>query len=68
LINVAFNDGDTTWRQEWLKNRLWLIEHAENLSFEIPGFREAYDWFPDRIYYTASAKEVEDYKATFVNG
>ncbi|KAF9176824.1 hypothetical protein BGZ51_009591, partial [Haplosporangium sp. Z 767] len=68
LINVAFNDGDTTWRQEWLKNRLWLIEHAENLSFEIPGFRKAYDWFPDRIYYTASAKEVEDYKATFVNG
>ncbi|KAG0248792.1 hypothetical protein BG011_009916 [Mortierella polycephala] len=65
LINVAFNDGDTTWRQEWLKNRLWFIEHAENLSLEIPGFREAYEWFPDKIYYTASAKEVEDYKARF---
>ncbi|KAF9186367.1 Mitogen-activated protein kinase [Haplosporangium sp. Z 767] len=61
LINVAFNDGDKTWRLIWLENRLRYIESAENITFHIPGFREAYNWFPNEIYYSAIPNDVHKY-------
>ncbi|KAF9185768.1 hypothetical protein BGZ51_002458 [Haplosporangium sp. Z 767] len=65
LINKAFIDGDETWRLVWLENRLRVIESVENLTFHIPGFREHYNWFPEEIYYTATAREIEDYQAKY---
>ncbi|KAK3841447.1 MAG: hypothetical protein J3R72DRAFT_156265 [Linnemannia gamsii] len=61
LINVAFAKGDDAWRLVWIKSRLRHIESAENLSYHIPGFRQTYDWYPREIYFTATAKEIEDY-------
>ncbi|KAF9120455.1 biogenesis of lysosome- organelles complex 1 subunit 2 [Mortierella sp. 14UC] len=61
LINVAFTKGDDAWRLVWIKSRLRYIEAAENLSFQIPGFRQTYDWFPEEIYFTATTKDMEDY-------
>ncbi|KAG0262228.1 hypothetical protein BG011_000202 [Mortierella polycephala] len=65
LINKAFIDGDETWRLVWLQNRLRVIESVENLSFHLPGFREHYNYFPNEIYYSATAKEIEDLQATY---
>ncbi|KAG0258226.1 hypothetical protein BG011_003417 [Mortierella polycephala] len=65
LVNQAFDDGNETWRLAWLQNQLYLIENVENLTFHIPGFREHFDYFPDEIYYSATAKEVEDYRARY---
>ncbi|KAF9182445.1 hypothetical protein BGZ50_004911 [Haplosporangium sp. Z 11] len=65
LINKAFIDGDETWRLVWLQNRLRVIESVENLSFHLPGFREHYNYFPDEIYYSATAKEIEDLQAMY---
>ncbi|KAG0209678.1 hypothetical protein BGX28_010057 [Mortierella sp. GBA30] len=31
------------------------------MSHEIPGFRQTYKWFPNEIYYSATAKQVEAY-------
>ncbi|KAG0249100.1 hypothetical protein BG011_009602 [Mortierella polycephala] len=67
LINKAFKDGDDTWRQTWLENRLRVIENVENLSFDIPGFRAHFNYFPDEIYYSATVKEVDDFKAKYPN-
>ncbi|KAG0248844.1 hypothetical protein BG011_009863 [Mortierella polycephala] len=61
LINVAFNDGDKTWRLIWLENRLHYVESAENITYDIPGFREAYNWFPNEIYYSAIPNDVHKY-------
>ncbi|KAK3841448.1 MAG: hypothetical protein J3R72DRAFT_491635 [Linnemannia gamsii] len=61
LINVAFAKGDDAWRLAWIKSRLRYIESAENLSYHIPGFHQTYDWFPKEIYFTVTAKEIEDY-------
>ncbi|KAG0263702.1 hypothetical protein BG011_008305 [Mortierella polycephala] len=66
LINLAFVDGDETWRLEWLQNRLRVIESVENLTFHIPGFRQHYNcWFPNEIYYSVTAMEIEDFKAEY---
>ncbi|KAF9287035.1 hypothetical protein BGZ68_002303 [Mortierella alpina] len=62
LLNVAFNNGDTSWRQVWLRNRMRVVESAENLSYQIPGFREAYDWFPREIYYSVTHEQSKGYK------
>ncbi|KAG0292597.1 hypothetical protein BGZ97_005549, partial [Linnemannia gamsii] len=45
----------------WIESRLRYIESAENLSYHIPGFRRTYDWFPNQIYFTVTAKEYEEY-------
>ncbi|KAI1294318.1 hypothetical protein EDD11_008143 [Mortierella claussenii] len=37
LLNVAFNNGDMSWRQVWLRNRMRVVESAENLSYLVPG-------------------------------
>ncbi|KAF9281006.1 hypothetical protein BGZ68_006898 [Mortierella alpina] len=62
LINVAFTKGDETWRQLWLQNRMKFVESAEAISFQIPGFREAHNWFPKEIYYSATPQQVRNYK------
>ncbi|KAF9579672.1 hypothetical protein BGW38_003975, partial [Lunasporangiospora selenospora] len=62
LINVAFVKGDDSWRQVWLENRLRYVESAENMSYHIPGFRATFDWFPEKIYYTSTSYQVEQYK------
>ncbi|KAF8948659.1 hypothetical protein BGZ46_005338, partial [Entomortierella lignicola] len=63
LINVAFNAGDETWLLVWAENRLRYVESAESMTYHIPGFREAHDWFPKEIYYSATVQEVNDYRA-----
>lgn len=63
LVNVAFTNGDESWRFIWHDNRLRYIEAAENVTLCIPGFRRTHSWFPKQIYYTATQKEVEDYEA-----
>ncbi|KAF9940182.1 hypothetical protein BGZ67_008223 [Mortierella alpina] len=40
LVNLAFNDGDRTWRLVWLENRLRYIESAENLTYMVPEIKE----------------------------
>ncbi|KAH7030124.1 hypothetical protein BKA57DRAFT_228090 [Linnemannia elongata] len=62
LINHAIDDGDRTWELDWLHNRMRYIESAENLTYDIPGFRAAHDWFPETIYYTATPLQVREYK------
>ncbi|KAK5815659.1 hypothetical protein F5H01DRAFT_342667 [Linnemannia elongata] len=62
LINHAIDDGDRTWELDWLHNRMRYIESAENLTYDIPGFRAAHDCFPETIYYTATPLQVREYK------
>ncbi|CAO3568804.1 unnamed protein product [Mortierella alpina] len=62
LINVAFTKGDDVWRLTWVESRLRYIEAAENMSYHIPGFREAYNWFPNEIYYTMTRDQWEEYE------
>ncbi|KAF9983076.1 hypothetical protein BGZ75_005459 [Mortierella antarctica] len=62
LINVAFTKGDETWRLVWLQNRMKFVESAEAISFQIPGFREAHNWFPNEIYYSATPQKARSYK------
>ncbi|KAF9350496.1 hypothetical protein BGX34_001192 [Mortierella sp. NVP85] len=65
LMNVAFNDGDTTWELIWKESRLRCVEKAENLTYNITGFREVYNLFPKEIYYFATHKEQKDYQAKY---
>lgn len=37
LVNHAIDDGDGTWEQDWLHNRMRYVESAENLTYNIPG-------------------------------
>ncbi|KAF9549876.1 hypothetical protein EC957_002447 [Mortierella hygrophila] len=62
LINNAINDGDHTWKLDWLEYRMRYVESAENLTYHIPGFREKDNLFPDKIYYTGTPKQVRDYE------
>ncbi|KAF9902900.1 hypothetical protein EC991_004372 [Linnemannia zychae] len=69
LINVAFTKGGDGWRKAWVEARLRYIESAENLSYRIPEFRQAYaEWFPKEIYFTTTAKEVNIYKEKYPRG
>lgn len=66
LINVAFIKGGDDWRLVWIQSRLQYIEAAENMSYFLPGFRDAHDeYFPKVIYFTATWKEVKDYKLKY---
>ncbi|KAF9355296.1 hypothetical protein BGX34_010552 [Mortierella sp. NVP85] len=67
LINVAFSVADENWVLVWTENRLRFIEVAETLSYTIPGFRQAYDWFPKEIYYTATLQQQKDYLTKYPN-
>ncbi|KAF9092206.1 hypothetical protein BGX29_010565 [Mortierella sp. GBA35] len=62
LINHAFDDADQTWQQYWLQHRLYYVESAENLTYDLQGFRAAHNFFPETIYYTAAAPQVRIYK------
>lgn len=64
-MNGVYNDTIPTVDQIWLKNRLDLIAGAENLSFFLPYFRQNFDYFPKWVYYTATDKEVEEYKKRY---
>ncbi|KAF9290209.1 hypothetical protein BGZ68_007680 [Mortierella alpina] len=66
LINVAFSDGDETWSRVWTFNRLHVIESAENLSYQIPGYRQSSPWFPKVIYYSATKKQVREFKEKYL--
>ncbi|KAG0207537.1 hypothetical protein BGX28_001259 [Mortierella sp. GBA30] len=68
LINQAFGDGDTTWRQVWLENRLRIVEVAEDMSFRIQGFRESHNWFPESIYYSATPQQIRAYQNKYFDG
>jgi len=66
LINVAFIKGGDDWRLVWIQSRLQYIEAAENMSHYLPGFQDAHDeYFPKVIYFTATWKEVKDYKLKY---
>ncbi|KAF9415427.1 hypothetical protein BGZ94_000102, partial [Podila epigama] len=67
LINGGFNKGEVNWRLVWLENRLRYVESAENMSYHVPGYRQAHDWFPKEIYYTATKKQVDDYENLVLN-
>ncbi|KAI1316122.1 hypothetical protein EDD11_010436 [Mortierella claussenii] len=67
LINVAFTAGDETWLLVWIENRLRYVEAAESMTHHIPGFREAHDWFPKEIYYSATLQEVKNYRTKYFN-
>ncbi|KAF9133267.1 hypothetical protein BGW39_010185 [Mortierella sp. 14UC] len=62
LINNAINDGDQTWQLDWLEYRMRYVESAENMTYDIPGFRENHNYFPDTIYYTGTPQQVRDYE------
>ncbi|KAF9138335.1 hypothetical protein BGX30_009264 [Mortierella sp. GBA39] len=68
LINVAFTKGDDGWRLAWIESRLRYIESAENMSHRIPGFRQAHDWFPKQIYFSATPQQVRDYQEKYHPG
>ncbi|KAF9153702.1 hypothetical protein BG015_002830 [Linnemannia schmuckeri] len=61
LINNAISDGDQSWQLDWMEYRMRYIESAENMTYDIPGFRESRNYFPDTIYYTATGQQVRDY-------
>ncbi|KAF9577136.1 hypothetical protein BGW38_007846, partial [Lunasporangiospora selenospora] len=63
LINKAFEKGDDGWRLKWVENRLRYIESAENLSYNIPGFRKKYDIFPKEIYFSIPSRPIKDYQS-----
>ncbi|KAG0007686.1 hypothetical protein BGZ80_004368, partial [Entomortierella chlamydospora] len=65
LMNGVYSEAMEAGRRIWLKNRLDLIAGAENLSFYIPNFRQTYDFFPQYIYYTATDREIRDYRKKF---
>ncbi|KAF9127200.1 hypothetical protein BGW39_006044 [Mortierella sp. 14UC] len=67
LLNVAFNNGDMSWHQVWLRNRMRVVESAENMSYQIPGFREAHNWFPQEIYYSVTHEQTVAYKKRWVS-
>ncbi|KAG0279108.1 hypothetical protein BGZ95_002244 [Linnemannia exigua] len=66
LLNVAFNNGDISWQQVWLRNRMRVVESAENMSYQIPGFRETHNCFPQEIYYSVTHEQAKAYKRRWV--
>ncbi|KAF9962623.1 hypothetical protein BGZ72_000043 [Mortierella alpina] len=65
LVNVAFAKGDEKWRLVWNESRLRYIESAENMSYHIHGFRQAHNWFPKEIFYSAPLQEVTAYRKKY---
>ncbi|KAF9574329.1 hypothetical protein EC968_006836 [Mortierella alpina] len=60
LINVAFANRDDGL--SLMEARLHYIEMAENLSYHIPGFRQTHNWFPKEIYFSATARDIQEYE------
>ncbi|KAG0002127.1 hypothetical protein BGZ65_002902, partial [Modicella reniformis] len=61
LMNMPFNAGDESWQLVWMESRLRWIERAENIAHNIPGLRNVYDLFPQKIYYFATQKQQKKY-------
>ncbi|KAF9436903.1 hypothetical protein BGZ76_002625 [Entomortierella beljakovae] len=60
LINVAFSEGDETWQQVWLENKMFIIEAAENMTYHIPDYRKYYACrFPREIYYSVRDRDTK---------
>ncbi|KAG0326145.1 hypothetical protein BGZ99_010050 [Dissophora globulifera] len=66
LMNAAFETSDKSWMLVWIENRLHYVHGAENLTYQIPGFRDTHGSFPKEIYYSATLQEVKDYRATYL--
>ncbi|KAF9961610.1 hypothetical protein BGZ72_002924 [Mortierella alpina] len=64
LINHAFDDGDKTWELDWLQNRMRFVESAENMNYVLGGCLGLPNYYPQAIYYTATALQVREYKKT----
>lgn len=64
-MNGVYNDSVIAAEQIWLKNRLDLIAAAENLTYFLPYFRDRFNYFPKYIYYTATDKDVKDYRQKY---
>ncbi|KAF9935361.1 hypothetical protein FBU30_003151 [Linnemannia zychae] len=62
LINVAFAKGDDGWKLAWVENRLRYIESAENLSYNIPGYRTRSSFFPKTIFYSGTLQQAKEYR------
>ncbi|KAG0271435.1 hypothetical protein BGZ95_000756 [Linnemannia exigua] len=60
LVNHAFDNDDRISMLEWTKNRMYWIIHIENLLRGLPFFKGK-DWFPEKIYYTATPQQFRDY-------
>ncbi|CAO3568674.1 unnamed protein product [Mortierella alpina] len=65
LMNGVYTETIPIVDQIWIKNRLELIAQAESLTFFLPYFRNHFDYFPKWVYYTATDKEVEEYRRRY---
>ncbi|KAF9333443.1 hypothetical protein BGZ91_011251 [Linnemannia elongata] len=66
LMNDGFKDAKNTSTAAWMQFKLAHIEEAESITYNIPGFRKAYEWkVPDVIYYTATLQQQEEYEKHF---
>ncbi|KAF9961425.1 hypothetical protein BGZ72_003682 [Mortierella alpina] len=65
LMNGVYGDAVIAADQIWLKNRLDLVASAENLTYFLPYFRDRFNYFPKYIYYTATDKDVKDYRKKY---
>ncbi|KAF9911926.1 hypothetical protein EC991_001832 [Linnemannia zychae] len=61
LVNHAFDNDDRISKFEWLENRMLWVTSAENLLRGVPFFKSK-DWFPEKIYYTATPQQVRKYR------
>lgn len=65
-MNGVYGDAVIAADQIWLRKRLDLIASAENLTYYLPYFRERFNYFPKYIYYTATDKDVKDFREKYV--
>ncbi|KAG0369979.1 hypothetical protein BGX24_002217 [Mortierella sp. AD032] len=64
LLNVGFDTGDVKWPRVRRRNRIRVVESAENMSHQIPG--SAPSRIPEEIYYSASHEQSKAYKMRWV--
>ncbi|KAF9926746.1 hypothetical protein FBU30_003740 [Linnemannia zychae] len=62
MINHAFGNEDHVSELTWVRDRMIFVARAENTLRSLPFFRSKHDWFPDKIYYTATAQQIRDYR------
>ncbi|KAK3848216.1 MAG: hypothetical protein J3R72DRAFT_518902 [Linnemannia gamsii] len=61
LVNHAFDNDDRISKLEWMENRMYWVIHVENILRGLPFFKGK-DWFPEKIYYTATPQQYRDYR------
>ncbi|KAF9349659.1 hypothetical protein BGX34_001672 [Mortierella sp. NVP85] len=63
LVNEEFNYSHEAALFASLGYKLQFIERAENLTYNIPNYREAHsDIFPTKVYYFGTRKEQKEYR------